>query len=63
MALPPKYHWCEVMPVGPESVSEPPAQIAPVPVEVILAVGDVFTVTEVAEAAALQPSEFVTVTV
>ena len=51
------------MPVGPESVSEPHAQIAPVPVEVILAVGDVFTVTEVAEAAALQPSEFVTVTV
>ena len=63
MALPPKYHWYEVMPVGPESASDPPTQIAPVPVELILAVGGVFTVNEVAEVVALQPFEFVTVTV
>jgi hypothetical protein len=51
------------MPEGPLKVSEPPKQIAPVPFEVILAIGGVFTVTEVAKDVALQPSEFVAVTV
>ena len=51
------------MPEGPLKVSEPPTQIAPVPVDVILVVGGVFTVTDVAEEVALQPSELVTVTV
>jgi len=50
------------MPVGPESVSDPPEQIAPVPVEVILAVGGVFTVTEVAVVVVEQPSALVSVT-
>ena len=62
MAVPSLYHWYEVMPVGPLSVSLAPAQIAPVPVEVILAVGGVFTVTDVAVVVTLHPSALVTVT-
>ena len=51
------------MPELAVSVSLEPAQIAPVPLEVILAVGGVFTVTDVAVVVALQPSALVTVTV
>ena len=50
------------MPDGALSVSLAPAQIAPVPLEVILAEGGVFTVTDVDEVVALQPSALVTVT-
>ena len=44
------------------SVSLAPAQIAPVPVDVILAVGGVLTVTAVAEVVVLHPSALVSVT-
>ena len=44
------------------SVSLAPAQIAPVPVDVILAVGGVFTVTAVAKVVVLHPSALVSVT-
>ena len=50
------------MPEVALSVSLAPEQIAPVPVDVILAVGGVFTVTEVAVVVVLQPSAFVSVT-
>ena len=50
------------MPGVAESNSLAPAQIAPVPVDVIPTVGGVFTVTEVEALVALQPSALVTVT-
>ena len=56
------YHWYELMPAVAVSVSLAPAQIEPVPVEVIPAVGGVLTVTAVAVVVAEQPSAFVTVT-
>ena len=51
------------MPEVALNVSLAPAQIAPVPVDVMVAVGGAFTVTEVAVVVVLQPSAFVTVTV
>jgi hypothetical protein len=62
MAVPFTYHWYEAMFEGALNVSLAPAQIAPVPVEVILAVGGVFTVIEVAVVVVEQPSALVTVT-
>jgi hypothetical protein len=63
MAVPFMYHWYEVMFEGALNVSLAPAQIAPVPVEVILAVSGVFTVIEIAVVVVEQPSALVTVTV
>jgi len=51
------------MPEVALNVSLAPAQIAPVPVDVMVAVGGVFTVTAVAVVVVEQPSAFVTVTV
>ena len=51
------------MPEVALSVSLAPEQIAPVPVDVMVAVGGVFTVTAVAVVVVEQPSAFVTVTV
>ena len=50
------------MPEVALNVSLAPAQIAPLPEEVMLAVGGVFTVTAVADVVVLQPSALVTVT-
>tara|TARA_B110000902_G_C13869584_1_gene422284 strand:- start:219 stop:374 length:156 start_codon:yes stop_codon:yes gene_type:complete len=50
------------MPEVAVSVSLAPAQIAPVPVEVIFAIGGVFTVTDVAVVVVEQPSAFERVT-
>tara|TARA_B100000780_G_C20716928_1_gene284990 strand:- start:187 stop:342 length:156 start_codon:yes stop_codon:yes gene_type:complete len=50
------------MPVEAESVSLEPAQMAPVPVEEMLTVGGVFTVTAVAVVVTEQPSALVSVT-
>ena len=62
IALPSLYHWYELIPAGPLSDSLAPAQITPVPVDVMTAVGGVFTVTDVADVVVEQPSAFITVT-